>query len=271
MAPEREPGSDQSDESPAQPTSAWSEIGDEPAPAWRDAPPDYRTPIDEDAPVSGHRTPSADDASQASAPEHDWANAADHVYPVLRPTGTQGTMLADLDPELLAQEGLKKHALPLIDAGPAGLAVAYALREPAYDVLVNADHLLGWGIDADVLREAAMANLRAWSATAPWSDELAGERRLLSSDTGEGSDAARILLPEVRQHLAGECGAGSRVLVALPDRDLLIAGSLHPGDHDFAGQLAAFVADVAEGAHEPIDRGLFELVGEEHELVPYAG
>jgi hypothetical protein len=61
------------------------------------------------------------------------------------------------------------------------------------------------------------------------------------------------------------------VLVALPDRDLLIAGSLVAGDTDFAGQLASFVADVSDGAHEPIDRRLFEVVGAEHELVPYAG
>jgi hypothetical protein len=75
----------------------------------------------------------------------------------------------------------------------------------------------------------------------------------------------------VRGHLASECGGPARVLVAIPDRDLLIAGSLQPGDAEFAGQLAAFVAEVAEGAHEPIDRGLFELVGEEHELVRFAG
>jgi hypothetical protein len=247
------------------------DFGDEPPPVFRDAAPDILSPIDENAPVSGHRPPADAAASPSASAEHDWASASDHVYPVLRPAGTQGTMLAEIDQEHLAQEGLKKHALPLIDPGPAGLAVAYALREPAYDVLVNADHLLGWGVDADRLRDAAMANLRAWSDGAPWTDEVDGERRLLSSDTGEGSDAARILLPEVRTHLAGECGGPSRVLVGLPDRDLLLAGSLTPGDGQFAGQLAVIVAEIAEGAHEPIDRGLFELVGAEHELVPYAG
>jgi hypothetical protein len=247
------------------------DFGDEPPPLYRDTAPDILTPIDEDAPVSGHR-PAGDPAdSPASAMEHDWSTASVHVFPVLRPAGTHGTMLAEMDAEHLALEGLKKHALPLIDPGPAGLAVAYVLREPAFDVLVNADHLLGWGVAADQLRDTAMANLRSWSAGAPWTDEVAGDRRLLSSDTGDGSDAARILLSEVREHLAGECGGPSRVLVALPDRDLLLAGSLVAGDSDFAGQLAAFVADVSEGAHEPIDRRLFELVGAEFELVPYAG
>jgi hypothetical protein len=246
------------------------DLDDEPAPAWRDAPPDILSPIDENAPVSGHQAPPTADASPAAAPEHDWTSAADHIYPVLRPAGTHGTMLAEVDEMTLAQEGLKKHALPLIDPGPADLAVAYVLREPAYDVLVNADHLLAWGVGAATLRDAAMANLAAWSARAPWTDELAGERRLLSSDTGEGSDAARILLEDVRDHLAGECGGSGRVLVALPDRDLLIAGSLNPGDGEFATQFAAFVADVADDAHEPIDKGIFELVGDEHQLIRYA-
>jgi hypothetical protein len=247
------------------------DLGDEPPPAWRDAPPDVLAPIDESAPVSGHVPASDAGASPALAVEHDWTAASAHVFPVLRPEGTHGTMLAEMDADALAAEGLKKHALPLIDAGPAGLAVAYALRSPAYDVLVNADHLLAWGIDAATLREAAMDNLRAWSSRAPWSDELSGERRLISSDTSEGGDAARILLDEVRSHLAGECGGPARVLVAIPDRDLLVAGSLQPGDEEFAAQLAAFVAEVAEGAHEPIDRGLFELVGDRNELVRYAG
>jgi hypothetical protein len=247
------------------------DFGDEPPPLYRDTPPDIHTPIDENAPVSGHRPAGDPVDSPAAAMEHDWSTAQGHVFPVLRPAGTHGTMLAEMDAEHLALEGLKKHALPLIDPGPAGLAVAYVLREPAFDVLVNADHLLAWGVAADQLRDMAMANLRSWSAGASWTDEIAGDRRLLSSDTGDGSDAARILLPEVREHLAGECGGPSRVLVALPDRDLLIAGSLVPGDADFAGQLASFVEDVSEGAHEPIDRRLFELVGAESELVPYAG
>lgn len=206
---------------------------------------------------------------QSEAPEHDWSAAAAHVFPALRPVDAHGVQLADLDPAQLSNEGMKKHALALLDPGPADLAVAYVLRTAAYDVVINADHLLGWGIGPAVLRDQAMANLRGWSATAPWTDEVADGRHLLSSDTGEGGDAARILLPEARHHLAGACGGPARVLVALPDRDLLIAGSLNPGDGEFAGQLAAFVLDLSDGAHEPIDRRLFELVGDEHELVPF--
>jgi len=219
--------------------------------------------------ISGHQPSPEPTEPYSTAPEHDWSAASGSIYPALRPSGTHGASLDGLDTEQLAREAMRNHPLPLIDPGPSNLTIVYVMREPAYDVVINADHLLTWAIEPQALRDAATANLRAWSADAPWTDELAGDRHLLSSDTGDGADAARILLPEVRQHLVGQCGGPARVLIALPDRDLLIAGSLNPGDEDFADQLRAFVGDVADGAHEPIDRGLFELVGEEPELVPF--
>ena len=229
-------------------------------------------------PTNGHAADSGDDgpigaaigaAGGSLAPEHDWTAASTSIFPSLRPSGTHGAHLDELDEARLAHEGTKTHALPLVDDGPASLVVVYVLRQPAYDVVINADHLLTWGVGAEALRSTAMDNLRAWSSTAPWSDELEGARRLVSSDTGDGGDAARILLAEVRGHLAGECGGPARVLVGLPDRDLLVAGSLNPGDASFAAQFASFVADLSDGASEPIEHGLFEIVGEEHELVPY--
>lgn len=219
--------------------------------------------------ISGHQPPPGAPLPPSAAPEHDWAAALGHVFPSLRPKDTHGAPLDDLVESRLQHEGMKKHALPLIDPGPADLSIVYVLREPSYDVVINAEHLLTWAIEAQTLRDAAMANLRSWSATAPWSEELDGPRRLLSSDTGDGGDAARILLPEVRRHLAGECGGPSRVLIGLPDRDFLIAGSLHPSDAEFAHQFGAFVREVMDGAHEPIEGGLFELVGEDFELVQY--
>ena len=223
---------------------------------------------DHDAPADGVAI-SIGAAGGSLAPEHDWGAASSTIFPALRPAGTHGAPLGDLDEARLAHEGTKTHALPLVDDGPASLSIVYVLRQPAYDVVINADHLLTWGVDADTLRGAAMDNLRAWSSTAPWSGELEGTRRLVSSDTGDGGDAARILLAEVRGHLAGECGGPARVLVGLPDRDLLVAGSLNPGDGAFADQFAAFVADLSDGAPEPIQGTLFEIVGDAHDLVPF--
>ncbi len=114
-----------------------------------------------------------------------------------------------------------------------------------------------------------MRNLAAWSASAPWTDEVSGERRLISSDTGNGWDAVRILLPEVTAHLTSELGPVGRILVGLPERHLMTAGSLRPGDDDFASLFADFIVEQSGGADEPIDRRVFELV--DGRLVEFPG
>ena len=240
---------------------AWdNDIGDEPDAAIRDRPPDLRSPVDPDAPVGGHHPPSDAPRSLAEEPEHDWAAASERLMPLLRPPGSSGMPLGGVEREQLASEGLRSHALPVVDEGPAGLTVAYAIRAGGFDVLVNADHLLAWAIEPQRLRDTALGNLASWSSCAAWTDERDGQRRLLSSDTGEGSDAARILLPEVRRHLAAELGREARVLVAVPERHLLVAGALHPDDLEFAALFRDFVAAHADEADEPIDRRVFELL-----------
>jgi uncharacterized protein YtpQ (UPF0354 family) len=129
-----------------------------------------------------------------------------------------------------------------------------------YDVIVNGDHLLTWGVSTEAIQEAALKNLAAWSATAAWTDEVSGERRLISSDTGDGWDSSRILLPDVIDKLMSELGGVGRVLVGVPERHLLIAGALRPGDEEFASLFADFVIESSGGADEPVDRRVFELI-----------
>jgi hypothetical protein len=239
---------------------AWdNDIGDEPEGALRDRAPDLLSPIDPRAPVGGHHPAPATSAIR-DTPEHDWSVAAGLVVPMLRPPGMHGTRLSDVTQEQLATEGLRSHALPLVDDGPEGLNVAYAIGAGGFDVLINADHLLEWHIDPEILRSTALANLATWSARQPWTNEDEGGRRLLSSESGDGSDASRILLPEVRAHLSAQLGADARVVVGLPERHLLVAAALRADDAEFATQLADFVAARAEGSDEPIDARLFELI-----------
>ena len=121
---------------------------------------------------------------------------------------------------------MQSHAQPLIDSGPAGLPVIYAIPAGGFDVVVNGDHLLSWGIEPSELQDAALRNLAAWAADAPWSEEVSGDRRVISSDTGDGLDAVRILLPDSIAYLASELGGGGRVLVGIPERHLLLASTL---------------------------------------------
>ena len=245
------------------------DLGDEGTAAIRDSPPDYLAPIDADAPVSGHSPVPEPTHSFADAPEQDWGRARDLLYPAFRPVGTQGLAIESIDRESLAAHGTQSHAQPIIDEGPAGLPVVYTIDAGAYDIVVNGDHLLTWGVEPSEVQDAAIRNLAAWSATAPWTDEVSGERRLISSDTGNGWDAARILLPEVVAHLVTELGSFGRILVGIPERHLMTAGSLRPGDDDFASLFADFIVEHSGGADEPIDRRVFELV--DGRLVEFAG
>lgn len=244
-------------------------LGDEPPVLLRDAPPDLLSPIDADAPISGHRVATASTTSMADTPEHDWDQARGLIRPAFRPVGTHGLALDSIDPEVLASEASKSHSQPIVDEGPAGLPIVYTIAAGGFDIVVNGDHILSWGIAPSELQDAALANLAAWSATAAWSDEESGQRRLISSDTGDGLDAVRILLPEVQEHLTRELAPRGRILIGLPDRHLMTAASLAPDDAEFAQLFADFVVEQSGGADEPIDRRVFELVG--GRLVEFAG
>ena len=237
------------------------DLDEEPTGALRDSAPDVLAPIDENAPVSGHTVVVPAPRPPVSlAPEHDFSAAAPLIVPALRPVGTQGTPIGELRTDGSGSGLTQAHTQPLIDEGPCGLPIVYTMAGGGFDVVVNGEHLLSWGVQAADLQDAAIANLAAWSATAPWSDETSGDRRLLSSETGEGNDAVRIVLPDVREHLARELGPTGRVLVGLPERHLLVAGALRQGDEEFAELFAEFVLEHSGGADEPIDRRVFELV-----------
>ena len=209
--------------------------------------------------------------SPADAPEQDWVRRS--RPPLSRRSARSGRRASPsttIDREQLAAHSAQSHAQPLLDDGPAGLPVVYTIDAGAYDIVVNGDHLLSWGVEPSEIQDAALRNLAAWSATAPWTDEVSGERRLISSDTGDGWDAARILLPEVvdapRRRSSARSAASS---IGLPERHLLTAGSLRPGDDDFATLFADFIVEQSGGADEPIDRRVFELV--DGRLVEFSG
>lgn len=247
------------------------DIADEAPGALRDRPPDPLAVPNPNAPVSGHRPAPESSGAAADAPEHDWAAAQALVFPILRPAGTVGAS-ADIPLDVL-RSSPAHHTTPLVAEGPAGLVVSFTLAAGGFDVLVNGEHLLSWGIDASELAAAAGANLAAWSATAPWTSEGADGRHLLSSDTGSGHDAARILLDTARDHIVRElmtvARPGTRLLVGLPDRDLLVVGTLAPDDLEFAPQFHDFVVEHSGGADDPIERRVFELV--DGDLVVFAG
>ena len=245
------------------------DLGEIPPSTIRDTPPDYLAPIDADAPVSGHVPPPESSVSIAESPEHDWETARALVFPAFRPVGTQGLAVESFNRDALAGHSGQSHAQPLLDQGLAGLPVVYTMDAGGYDIVVNGDHLLSWGVEPSDVQDAAIGNLATWSSSAAWVVEESGTRRLVSSQTGEGWDAARILLPETIQRLATELAGAGRILVGIPERHLLTAGSLSPGDDEFAALFADFVIEQSGGADEPVDRRVFELV--DGRLVEFVG
>lgn len=194
------------------------------------------------------------------APEHNWTAASKVIRPALRPVGTVGTDGLDLR----LPSGRAGPGTPIVAVGPAGLPLVYVLPGAGFEVVVSVEHLLAWGVGPDQVHAAAISNLEAWSDGAAWDDESDGHRRLTWSDAGEGQDAARILLPQVRDRLVSSLGSGGRrILVGLPERDVLIATGLAVDDLEFVAMFADYVADRAMAADEPIDSRVFELIGDE--------
>lgn len=245
------------------------DLGEAPPATLRDSPPDYLAPIDATAPVSGHVPPPASQGAIADSPEHDWDHARSLLFPAFRPVGTHGLPVESYDRDNLAGHSAQSHAQPLLDQGPAELPVVYTMDAGGFDIVVNGDHLLSWGVEPAAIQDAAMQNLATWAATAAWVAETSGERVLLSSQTGDGWDAARLLLPETVQHLTKELAPHGRILIGIPERHLLTAGSLRPDDNEFAVLFADFIVEASGGADEPIDRRVFELV--DGRLVEFVG
>ena len=195
----------------------------------------------------------------------------DLLYPAFRPVGTQGLAMESIDRDALSAHAAAEPR-PAADRRRARPSCRSSTPSTpgAFDIVVNGDHLLSWGVEPSEIQDAAIAEPRRLVGDArrgPTRSRATGGS--ISSDTGDGWDAARILLPEVLAHLTAELGSVGRILVGLPERHLLIAGSLRPDDADFATLFAEFVVEHSGGADEPIDRRVFELV--DGRLVEFAG
>jgi hypothetical protein len=179
-------------------------------------------------------------------PDLDWTAAARLVRPVLLPRGS--ALVAD------------PAAARLVADGPAGLPVTYVVADPAVETPIALVHLTAWGVRPEDVQAVALENLASWDDRAGWVEENDGRRRMVWSDWGEGLDAARILLAPVRDRLAADLAPRGRVLVGLPERDLLIATGVARGDDEFEALFIDYVAGRSAAADRPIEAGVFELV-----------
>lgn len=114
----------------------------------------------------------------------------------------------------------------------------------AYDgraKFVRTDELVAWGISPEDARSRAIENLAGKSAAA----RFVGDGPLLVARSGDGLDAARLLMPATHHLLAERLG--SPFVAAVPHRDVLLASSVADAEG-----LAARARDDARRAPHPI-------------------
>ena len=138
---------------------------------------------------------------------------------------TQPLLPRLLGPRFLAEverraHGRALHLVPVVHDVQLGLA----LSGPGRVRYVGASDLERWGLDPADARRAALANLARASAATRLLHVEGDQGVLVVARTGDGHDAARVLLPGLHDVLARELG--SPFAAAIPHRDALFACSL---------------------------------------------
>jgi hypothetical protein len=148
----------------------------------------------------------------------------------------------------------------------------YALHVGGFDIIVNADHVLSWGVTVEQIQDAALRNLAEWSAGAAWTDEVSGERRLISSDTARAGTRRGSSCPRSSTGCRGSwarSGASSS-----GSRSGTCSSPAASGRATGTSRRSSPSSSVEQsgGADEPIDRRVFELSdGSAHRVRGRAG
>jgi uncharacterized protein YtpQ (UPF0354 family) len=122
--------------------------------------------------------------------------------------------------------------------------VVYVIDDPHTMVFVTRRHLAQWGKKEEDVFHLALGNLRRLGQATV--GHLASAPQSLLLQTGDGYDAARVLLLEQTEGL----------LVAIPDRDLLWVG---PEQGQDLATLMATASNVARDAPHPVSSEVFRF------------
>ena len=148
-----------------------------------------------------------------SAPAAAWSEVRESILP--RPVGAQ--MLAGLPERSALWLGRLTADAPRRDAPQLGVI----LRSERRARYVQARELEAWDITSLELREAALENLAQRSTNAKLACTDTEHGPIVVAKSGDGLDAARVLLPGLIDILGPELGVP--FAVAIPHRDTLLA------------------------------------------------
>ncbi|GIV95774.1 MAG: hypothetical protein KatS3mg057_0431 [Herpetosiphonaceae bacterium] len=163
---------------------------------------------------------------------------------------------------------IRERKLPMLVYRPfyADLIVAFVIDEGRSVVYINEEHTAAWGVTEPTVYQQAIENLRERTAR-PGITAVVGEgaRRLMIYNTGDGYDAARLLvtdlLEEWQEHFPG------RMVIGIPNRDFLIGFS--DADPAILRQVAQQIALDATHREYGLTDQLFTLVDGRIELYEY--
>lgn len=160
-----------------------------------------------------------------------------------------------LFPQIMPVEYATSAPLPLIHF-PLSTHVSVGLVADfpeTYMYLRNLE-LQRWDIAADDLHALALSNLEKESQSMALQSAGEGRNQFIAIASGDGYDAARILVPSIQAFLASHLGETFRF--AIPNRDFLITWRLDCDDH-FHEQLAAQIANDSHERPYPLSSSIF--------------
>ncbi|MCA9601300.1 MAG: DUF1444 family protein, partial [Myxococcales bacterium] len=143
----------------------------------------------------------------------------------------------------------------LVSPFPNDLRLAFVLRRGDRARFIRTDELGTWGVRHVELLEAAVANLAAASTKASFSEVMTTDGPLVVARSGDGLDAARLLLPGLHAVLSNHLGGD--IAVAVPHRDALYA--VDASNTPLVHQLRRKAEDDARRAPHRITTDLFRV------------
>jgi uncharacterized protein YtpQ (UPF0354 family) len=175
-----------------------------------------------------------------------WDEARRRILPRLLPTSFEASLPDD-------SRGRGELAIqPLLPTLRVSLILGYEGRAR----FVRRDELDAWGHGFEDALECAIDNLAERSSEARFARVETDEGPLVVARSGDGLDAARLLLPSLHDVLSAELG--SPFLASVPHRDTLLAAPTTPAE--LVDALRHKTADDAARAPHRISATLF-LVG----------
>jgi uncharacterized protein YtpQ (UPF0354 family) len=139
----------------------------------------------------------------------------------------------------LSFEDAQEDLMPLLKAGfqirrfgfepaqteqPANLATVYAVDSEDGFTIVTPEDIERWGTTVEEIDEIALDNLtRKTNEDEPLLCEPSGGQPLCGWASGDGYDATRMIVPELRRQIRAEYGNDEPVAYAVPEEHIYVA------------------------------------------------